>query len=179
MKASVKKSSTKSLQKRRPSEKEAEAASDERPIDFGPLKGHFPYYLRRLQKNFKTHFSASVGDLGVQARDVGALFAIGLNPGLTPSQLAPAIFLDAAQVTSVINEFTLKGWTERRVSSTDGRSRTLHLTSAGKKLLAKLEPMIGEIDQRFVEGILTEQEESQLVGLLAKLLAGRQKLSQT
>lgn len=179
MKAAVAKSATKNPQRRRPSEKQTEPAAEERPIDFGPLKGHFPYYLRRLQKNFKTHFSASVGDLNVQARDVGALFAIGLNPGLTPSQLAPAIFLDAAQVTSMINEFTLKGWTERRVSSTDGRSRTLHLTPAGKKLLARLEPMIGEIDQRFVEGILTQQEESQLIALLAKLLTGRQNLPQT
>jgi DNA-binding MarR family transcriptional regulator len=173
------KSSTKTLQRKRSSVKEAAPAIDASAIDFGPLKGHFPYYLRRLQKNFRAHFSASVGDLNVQARDVGALFAIGLNPGLTPSQLAPAISLDAAQVTSVIIEFTLKGWTERRVSSTDGRSRTLHLTPAGKKLLAKLEPMIGEIDQRYVEGILSPEEESQLIALLAKLLAGRQQLSQT
>ncbi|UJW84976.1 MarR family winged helix-turn-helix transcriptional regulator [Devosia sp. SL43] len=178
MKASVSKSTTKAPQGRRTQEKQPEPAIASQ-IDFGPLKGHFPYYLRRLQKNFRTHFSASVGDLGVQARDVGALFAIGLNPGLTPSQLGPAIFLDAAQVTSLINEFSLKGWTERRVSSTDGRSRTLHLTPAGKKLLAKLEPMINEIDKAFVEGILTEQEETQLIGLLSKLLDGRQKISPT
>ena len=162
----------------RTQEKQAESAIAFSHIDFGPLKGHFPYYLRRLQKNFRTHFSASVGDLGVQARDVGALFAIGLNPGLTPSQLGPAIFLDAAQVTSLINEFTLKGWTERRVSSTDGRSRTLHLTPSGRKLLAKLEPMINEIDKAFVEGILSEQEEEQLIRLLSKLLDGRQKIPQ-
>jgi len=178
MKAPVEKGSATSLERKRRSKKEAEPPPDEPSIDFGPLTSHFPYYLRRLQKDFKTHFSSSVGDLNVQARDVGALFAIGLNPGLTPSQLAPAISLDAAQVTSMLNEFTLKGWIVRRVSSADGRSRTLHLTTAGKNLLAKLQPMIGEIDQKFVEGILTTEEEGQLIGLLAKLLAGRRELAQ-
>jgi DNA-binding MarR family transcriptional regulator len=142
-------------------------------INFGPVTGHLAHYMRRLQKSFKNHFKASVGELDVQATDVGALFVIGLNPGLSPSQLVPALSLDAAQVTGLLNAFELKGWIARRVSSVDGRGRALHLTRTGEKLVAQLRPMVGEIDRTFVEGILTKQEAQQLINLLAKLLAGR------
>jgi DNA-binding MarR family transcriptional regulator len=142
-------------------------------IDFGPVTGHLAHYMRRLLKSFKYHFKASVGDLDVQASDVGALFVIGLNPGLSPSQLAPAISLEAAQVTGMLNTFELKGWIARRVSSADGRARSLHLTPAGKNLVAQLRPIVVEADRTFVEGILTKQEAQQLTNLLAKLLVGR------
>ena len=147
--------------------------ADLQGIDFGPVTGHLAHYMRRLLKSFKYHFKASVGDLDVQASDVGALFVIGLNPGLSPSQLAPAVSLDAAQVTGLLNAFELKGWIARRVSSADGRARSLHLTRIGEKLVAQLRPMVGEIDRTFIEGILTKQEAQQLTSLLAKLLAGR------
>ena len=143
-------------------------------VDFGPVTGHLAHYMRRLLKSFKYHFKTSVGDLDVQASDVGALFVIGLNPGLSPSQLAPAVSLEAAQVTGMLNTFELQGWIARRVSSADGRARSLHLTPAGKDLVAKLRPIVVEADRTFVEGILTKQEAQQLTALLAKLLAGRQ-----
>lgn len=142
-------------------------------IDFGPVTGHLAHYMRRLLKSFKYHFKTSVGDLDVQASDVGALFVIGLNPGLSPSQLAPAVSLEAAQVTGMLNTFELKGWIARRVSSADGRARSLHLTPAGKDLVTKLRPIVVEADRSFVEGILTKQEAQQLTSLLAKLLVGR------
>jgi len=142
-------------------------------IDFGPVAGHLAHYMRRLLKSFKYHFKTSVGDLDVQASDVGALFVIGLNPGLSPSQLATAVSLDAAQVTGMLNTCELKGWIARRVSSADGRARSLHLTPAGKNLVAQLRPLVVEADHTFVEGILTKQETQQLTSLLAKLLVGR------
>jgi DNA-binding MarR family transcriptional regulator len=173
MKLSVNKIPPPILKKIRQPKHQTDLIAEERPIEFGPVKGHLAYYLRRLLKAFKYHFKSSVGALDVQAHDVGALFAIALNPGLTPSELVTTLYLDPAQVTGMLNTFELKGWIVRRVSSTDGRSRALHLTNAGQRLLAQLEPMVGEIDRTFVEGILTKEETAQLIGLLAKLLAGR------
>jgi DNA-binding MarR family transcriptional regulator len=173
MKLSVKRIPPPMPKKIRQPKHQADPIVDERRMEFGPVKGHLAYYLRRLLKAFKYHFKSSVGDLDIQAHDVGALFAIGLNPGLTPSELVTTLYLDPAQVTGMLNTFELKGWIVRRVSSTDGRSRALHLTNAGQRLLAQLEPMVGEIDRAFVEGILTKEETAQLIGLLAKLHAGR------
>ncbi len=151
MKLSVKKI-PRTMPKKIPRPKDqVDLIADERPIEYGPVKGHLAYYLRRLLKAFKFHFKSSVG----------------------ASDLVPALYLDPAQVTGMLNTFELKGWIVRRISTTDGRSRALHLTNAGQRLLAQLEPMVGEIDRTFVEGILTNEETAQLIGLLAKLLAGR------
>lgn len=170
MKVTAERSSAKGSARQAKLKREA----DLQGIDFGPVAGHLAHYMRRLLKSFKYHFKSSVGDLDVQASDVGALFVIGLNPGLSPSQLAPAVSLDAAQVTGMLNAFELKGWIARRVSSADGRARSLHLTRVGEKLVAQLRPMVVEADRTFVEGILTKQEAQQLTSLLAKLIAGRQ-----
>jgi DNA-binding MarR family transcriptional regulator len=74
----------------------------------------------------------------------------------------------------MLNAFELKGWIARRVSSADGRSRSLHLTRVGENLVAQLRPIVAEANRTFVEGILTKQEAQQLTSLLAKLIAGRQ-----
>ena len=163
----------KSSAKESASQAKSRPGAEPQEIDFGPVTGHLAHYMRRLLKSFKYHFKTSVGDLDVQASDVGALFVIGLNPGLSPSQLAPAVSLEAAQVTGMLNTFELKGWIARRVSSADGRARSLHLTAAGKNLVAQLRPLVVEADHTFVEGILTKQEAQQLTSLLAKLLVGR------
>jgi len=170
MKVTAEKSSAKGSARNTKLKRDAELQG----IDFGPVAGHLAHYMRRLLKSFKYHFKTSVGDLDVQASDVGALFVIGLNPGLSPSQLAPAVSLDAAQVTGMLNSFELKGWIARRVSSADGRARSLHLTRLGEHLVAQLRPIVLEADRTFVEGILTKQEAQQLTTLLAKLIVGRQ-----
>ena len=174
MKLTAEKSSAKGSGRPAKTKRDADREAELQGIDFGPVAGHLAHYMRRLLKSFKYHFKTSVGDLEVQASDVGALFVIALNPGLSPSQLAPALSLDAAQVTGLLNAFELKGWIARRVSSVDGRGRSLHLTRAGEQLVAQLRPLVGEADRTFIEGILTRQEAQQLTSLLAKLLAGRQ-----
>jgi DNA-binding MarR family transcriptional regulator len=161
MKASIDRATAKPLSERDPAA----------PIELGPLTRRFGYYLRRLQHAYKKHFSASAGGVDVQARDVGPLFVIGLNPGITPSQLAAALMMDAAPVTTMLNTFAAKGWIVRHVSSADARSRVIYLTPEGQTILALVRRIEGKIDQHFLSTALTAEESKQLIGLLAKLLA--------
>lgn len=153
----------------RPAEERRAAPST---FDFGPLDRYLGFYLRRLYDNYRKHFVAQAGDLDVQPREVGALFVIGLNPGLTPSQLIDALGMDGAQITAVLNLFENRGLLERRVSSTDARSRLVYLTPAGKKMLLKLRDFVDGFDRTFSANSLSEDELRQLVDLLAKLNAG-------
>lgn len=141
-------------------------------VDFGPLNQYLGYYLRRLYDAYRKHFIVAAGDLDVQPREVGALFVVGLNPGLTPSQLSAALAMDGAQITAMLNMFDARGLLERRVSSVDARSRLVYLTPAGKKMLDKLRKLVGGFDRSFAGDALTDAELSRLVSLLAKLLAG-------
>jgi DNA-binding MarR family transcriptional regulator len=145
---------------------------DATQVDFGPLNQYLGYYLRRLYDGYRKHFVAAAGDLDVQPREVGALFVIGLNPGLTPSQLSAALAMDGAQITAMLNMFDARGLLERRVSSADARSRLVYLTLAGKRMLQRLRKLVGGFDRSFAGDALTDEELGQLIGLLAKLLAG-------
>lgn len=153
-------------------ETELAEAIDTTRIDYGPLSDYLGYYLRRLYDGYRRHFIAAAGDLDVQPREVGALFVIGLNPGLTPSQLSAALAMDGAQITAMLNMFDARGLLERRVSSVDARSRLVYLTAAGKKMLQRLRKIVGSFDRSFAGDALTDAEMKQLVALLMKLHAG-------
>jgi MarR family transcriptional regulator, temperature-dependent positive regulator of motility len=141
-------------------------------IDFGPLDRYLGYYLRRLYDDYRKHFVSKAGDLDVQPREVGALFVIGLNPGLTPTQLCGALELDGAQITAMLNMFENRGLVERRVSSTDGRSRRAYLTPGGQSMLKRVHKFVDGFDRSFSGASLTDKELAQLIGLLAKLHSG-------
>lgn len=147
-------------------------AIDIAQIDYGPLSQYLGYYLRRLHDDYRKYFVLQAGDLDIQPREVGALFVIGLNPGLTPSQLSAALAMDGAQITAMLNLFDARGLLERRVSSVDARSRLVYLTSDGKKMLGKLRKLVGVFDRDFSGNALSDEELKQLIMLLAKLLAG-------
>ena len=153
-------------------EVETPETGDPRRIDFGPLSQYLGYYLRRLHEGYRKHFISAAADLAIQPREVGALFVIGLNPGLTPSQLSTALAMDGAQITAMLNMFDARGLIERRISSLDARSRLVYLTAAGKKMLQRLRKLVGGFDRSFVGDALTDAEMQQLVALLMKLLAG-------
>ncbi len=115
--------------------------------------------------------------MDVQPREVGALFVIALNPGLTPSQLGAAVQLDRSQITSMLNLFEGRGVLERRVAASDGRSRQVYLTSEGEKMLGRLREFVATFDRSFSGDALTDEELKLLVGLLARLLAVTQSRS--
>jgi DNA-binding MarR family transcriptional regulator len=151
---------------------ERSGVAEPQRIDFGPLSQHLGYYLRRLYYGYRKHFIAAAGDLDVQPREVGALFVIGLNPGLTPSQLSAALAMDGAQITSMLNMFEARDLVERRISSADGRSRLVYLTPAGETMLLPLEALVHSFDRSFAGDSLTDAEMAQLIALLMKLQAG-------
>lgn len=138
-------------------------------INFGPLDQYLGYYLRRLYHDYHREFVALGGDMDIQPREAGALFVIGLNAGLTPSQLSSASGLDGAQTTAMLNMFERRGLIERRVSGSDARSRMIYLTRGGRKFLDRLEQFIATFDRTFANGALSDSEMEQLIALLAKL----------
>jgi MarR family transcriptional regulator, temperature-dependent positive regulator of motility len=101
------------------------------------------------------------------------MYVIGLNPGVTPSQMSGALGLDAVQTALMLNALEERGLLIRRLSRTDGRSRVVHLTPAGRKTFAKLQIVATRVEQQFVSTALTRQETAQLISLMTRLLGDR------
>src|SRR6185369_17415921 len=96
-------------------------------LELEPLTSSFGYLLRRLQLAYKKHFLREAGSTQLQPRYVGAMYVIGLNPGVTPSQMSAALGLDAVHTALVLNALEARGLLVRRPCTTDGRSRRVHL----------------------------------------------------
>ncbi len=136
------------------------------------LTGSLGYLLRRLQLAYKKHFLRETGSSGLQPRYVGAMYVIGLNPGVTPSQMSAALGLDAVHRPAAQ---CIGGARAGRSapSPTDGRSRVVHLTAAGRKAFGKLQIVAERVEREFVAGALTPQETAQLISLMTRLLQPR------
>jgi MarR family transcriptional regulator, temperature-dependent positive regulator of motility len=140
-------------------------------IDYGPLDRYLGFYLRRLYDNYRKHFIAQTGDMDVQPREAAALVIISLNPGLTPTELSGALALDGAQITGMLNLFESRQLLERRISSSDARSRLVYLTAEGEQMVTRLYEFLSQFDQQFNSHALNEDELRKLLSLLAKLNA--------
>jgi DNA-binding MarR family transcriptional regulator len=101
------------------------------------------------------------------------MYVIGLNPGVTPSQMSAALGLDAVQTALMLNALEERGLVVRRLSRTDGRSRAVHLTPAGRRSFAKLQIVATRVEQDFVSAALTQKETAQLISLMTRLLGER------
>jgi MarR family transcriptional regulator, temperature-dependent positive regulator of motility len=139
-------------------------------LELGVLTSSLGYLLRRLQLAYKKHFLREAHATGLQPRHVGAMYVIGLNPGVTPSQMSAALGLDAVQTALMLNALEERGLIVRRLSRTDGRSRAVHLTPAGRRAFAKLQVVATRVEQDFVSAALTQQEAAQLISLMTRLL---------
>lgn len=143
------------------------AVSDE--VLLGSLPSTLGFKMRRVQLAYKRQFARSAADSGFQLRDVGALSLICRNPDITPSALAKALTVDAAQITNILKLLEAKGLISRRKSPTDSRSRALRLTDKGQLEYERLKAIIGEVEQSFVANVLSPAETAQLLGLLGRL----------
>ena len=146
----------------------------DRELDLDVLTTSLGYLLRRLQLAYKKQFLREAGSAQLQPRYVGAMYVIGLNPGVTPSQISAALGLDAVHTALLLNALEERGLVVRRPSPTDGRSRVVHLTPAGRKAFAKLQIMAARVEREFVAGALTRQETAQLISLMTRLLRSRE-----
>ncbi|MBO9581136.1 MAG: MarR family transcriptional regulator [Sphingobium sp.] len=154
-------------------EKDVPPESERDALETVALSSSLGYLLRRLQLNFKKHFTRIAGVDGFHPNHVGAMFTIGDNPGITPSQLCATLGMEPAQVATMLNALEALGYIARKASKTDGRSRRVHLTTAGKRKFEDVRDMALEVERNFIGDTLSPAETEVLVGLLSRLLDGQ------
>lgn len=72
--------------------------------------------------------------IGVSGPQRFALRLIGLNPGISASELAAALHLHPSTVTGMLQRLEARGYVARAVHAQDSRRRHLHLTKSGERL---------------------------------------------
>lgn len=109
--------------------------------------------------------------------DVIATLRRSGNPyAMTPTDLHEGLMLSSGAMTSRLDRLERKGLIERVPSPNDRRSTLVRLTPAGLALIDKLLPLHVANEQQAMAS-LTQKEQGQLDGLLAKLIVGLERRS--
>ena len=132
------------------------------------MAGHL---IRRLHQQSTQVFLARTQAAGFELTSVqfAALDAVAQQPGVDQASLAATISFDRATIGGVIDRLEQKGLVQRMVSAQDRRARQLHLTPAGKRLLAACRPVV-EALQADILAPLSAAERTAFLALAQKAL---------
>jgi DNA-binding MarR family transcriptional regulator len=94
-----------------------------------------------------------------------------------PWELARAVQVSSAHMTSVLDQLLRLGLVERRVDPVDRRRRQVALTGTGRRRLRALSPRVLALEARVLEIAFTEGERTVLTELVRRLRAGIAELA--
>jgi DNA-binding MarR family transcriptional regulator len=128
---------------RRPTQENASADTSARlPLDFAGLDGLLGYHLRRAQGAVHRHYLAVLDDLKLTQKQTAVLWLVISNPGVAQGSIGNALGMDRATMMVLVNRLEARGLVRRSRSATDARTRELHATPAGKRVMVKVRKRI-------------------------------------
>jgi DNA-binding MarR family transcriptional regulator len=107
-----------------------------KPPTIGCLSNHVGFHLRLAQLAVFEHFGSKLNEIDVTPAIFSVLEVLQQNDGITQSKLAAAVRLERSSMVPMLDKLSRRGLVERRASTTDRRHNHLHLTDAGRELLA-------------------------------------------
>ena len=114
------------------------------------------------------HALRSIERLGLGYSDFGVLEVL-LHKGPTPvNTIGDKINLTSGSISVAVDRLEERGLVERRPDATDRRTRVVHLTAAGRRLIERAFGCHAAAMERATSG-LSESEREQAIGLLRKL----------
>ena len=137
-------------------------------ISLGPLAGYVGFMLRRIQTTVFSDFIASLGELDLRPAQYSLLEVIDANPGLRQSDAAAALGIQKANFVALVNELERRALVQRRRSTADRRSYSLHLQARGRRLLEAARDRHDAQESR-LRALLGAQDRDRLLALLNRL----------
>ena len=95
------------------------------------------FTLSQLGMETARQLSTVVGAFGLEPRDFAVLYAISHGEGQSQQVVGERLAIPASSMVAIVDRLESGTLVERRASASDRRTRTLHLTSKGRRLLAK------------------------------------------
>ncbi len=139
------------------------AKDDSRLTD---MPGHL---IRRLQQIAFALFLDQAKAFDFTPVQYAALYAVNNNPGIDQTALCNAVALDRSTIGDVVGRLEKKGLITRRNGSADRRTKSLHITAAGHRLLVDIAPAV-EATQRVILAPLKPGERTAFMRMLKHLV---------
>ena len=133
------------------------------------------YYTASCLKKFADVFFKPFGLTDVQFNVMMLLgYQSGSEGGLSQAQLSDMMMVNRANITTLIDRMEKANLVVRTAAAKDRRYNIIKMTTKGKKLFAKVEPLYSRQVQKLMN-VLKESDQKALIKTLGKL---RSKFSQ-
>jgi DNA-binding MarR family transcriptional regulator len=124
--------------------------------------------LRRIPRATSIHSRKLSRSVGITAAQLVVLRAVNAKDGVTASEVAKAVSLSQATITTILSRLEERDLLKRARSSVDRRRIHVSLTEAGRQVLAEApKPLQEEFSRRFEA--LPSWEQHQLVSSLERI----------
>ena len=130
------------------------------------MPGHL---IRRLQQIAFALFLNEARAFDFTPVQYAALYAVNNNPGIDQTALCNAVALDRSTIGDVVGRLEKKGLITRKSGAADRRTKSLHITAAGRRLLADIDPAVAAT-QRLILAPLKPSERSAFMRMLKHLV---------
>jgi DNA-binding MarR family transcriptional regulator len=90
----------------------------------------------RLNGRIQAAVTAQLRGIGLSIPQFDLMSVLGQNEGASQQDIAERLFVTKGNVSGLVDRLAASGLVERRPTEHDRRSYALHLTEAGRKLLA-------------------------------------------
>ena len=125
------------------------------------------FLIRRAHQIAVSLFLEETGDLGITNRQYGILLVLKRQPKIDQITVAKLLGLDRSTTGMVLTKLEAAGLVGRVISENDRRKRTLELTPAGERTLARLAEPARRAQARVLSAF-TPGEQQQFLNLLDK-----------
>jgi DNA-binding MarR family transcriptional regulator len=144
------------------------AATAPEALDFAGLDRLFGYRLRRAQGAVHRDYMATVDELKLTQKQTAVMWLVQANPGVSQGGIGAVLGIDRATMMALVDRLESRDLLARRRSTVDARLRELHVTAAGKALMAQLRTRIASHEAR-VKRLFSLADLQKLETLLLRL----------
>ena len=127
------------------------------------------YLLVQVMKLHRKLAETGLNDFGLHVGQELILLWLYEQDGMTQSELADVLGIEAATVTKVLQRMEAAGLVERRQDSDDARVSRVYLMPKSRQLIEPLRGLWAEVEQKTIKG-LSEPEVILLRRLLLQIL---------
>ncbi|EJC83448.1 transcriptional regulator [Rhizobium leguminosarum bv. trifolii WSM2297] len=144
---------------------EDEEAAATPPLDIGRLGDLLGFHLRMAHVAIYRDFAETMEELALTQKQLAVMELAAGNPGASQIDLANTLGTDRATMMALVNRLAARNLIERRPSAADRRRQELHLTEAGRAMLAQARELIDRHEQRFIDLFSPDEMDGLLVAL--------------
>jgi DNA-binding MarR family transcriptional regulator len=150
---------------------EGEDAPATPALDVGRLGDLLGFHLRMAHVAVYRDFAETMAALALTQKQLAVMELVAGNPGASQIDLANTLGTDRATMMALVNRLAARDLIERRPSAADRRRQELHLTKAGRAMLARARELIDRHEQRFIE-LFSREEMDALLTALKRIYKG-------